>query len=194
VSGPPDDLAPLDRALDAVRFAPRASLGPEIEGRARRGESPRVRGRPSRRRMLVIGLVAAGVGAVALAIPALTARTEVTVDRCCWDLDGGGEADDGVRVVARRDADVRRLWIYEDADHSGGLTSADVVRLERGATPALAVAGVPGLVARERCCLDFDGGGPADDGLLVIGAPPDRVVMAAIFERTTRPATRLPLR
>jgi hypothetical protein len=70
-----------------------------------------------------------------------------------------------------------------------------VVRLERGAAPALTAAGVPGLVTRERCCLDFDGGGPADDGLLVIGAPPDRIVMAAIFERGLGPAgTRLPLR
>jgi hypothetical protein len=40
-----------------------------------------------------------------------------------------------------------------------------------------------GLVTFEHCCLDFDGGGPADDGLLVIGVPPDRVVMAAIYER-----------
>jgi hypothetical protein len=40
-----------------------------------------------------------------------------------------------------------------------------------------------GLVTIEHCCLDFDGGGPADDGLVVIGVPPDRVVMAAIYER-----------
>ena len=58
--------------------------------------------------------------------------------------------------------------------------------------PALAEGGLTGLVTLERCCLDFDGGGPADDGLLVIGVPPDRVVMAAIFER--RGHTRLPLR
>ncbi|MBA3259286.1 MAG: hypothetical protein H0T68_07475, partial [Gemmatimonadales bacterium] len=44
--------------------------------------------------------------------------------------------------------------------------------------------GPPGqdLVTIERCCLDFDGGGPDDDGLLVIGVPPDRIVMAAIYE------------
>lgn len=144
--------------------------------------------------MLGAGAVAAGLAAAALAMPGLTTKAEITVDRCCWDLDGGGEADDGVRVVARRDADVRRLWIYEDVDQSGGLTRADVVRFERGAAPALAAAGVPGLVTREQCCLDFDGGGPADDGLLVIGAPPDRVVMAAIFERPAGTATRLPLR
>jgi hypothetical protein len=38
-------------------------------------------------------------------------------------------------------------------------------------------------VTTQHCCLDFDGGGPADDGLLVIGVPPDRVMMAAIYER-----------
>jgi hypothetical protein len=144
--------------------------------------------------MFAAGALAAGLGAVALAGPTLTRHPEVTVDRCCWDLDGGGQADDGVRVVARRDAEVRRLWVYEDADHSGGLTGADVVRLERGAAPALTASGVPGLVTRERCCLDFDGGGPADDGVLVIGAPPDRIVMAAIFERPAHGAARLPLR
>ena len=38
VSELPDDLRDLDRALRAVRFEPRASLGPEIVGRAVRGE------------------------------------------------------------------------------------------------------------------------------------------------------------
>ena len=54
-------------------------------------------------------------------------------------------------------------------------------------------ASAAGLVTIEHCCLDFDGGGPADDGLLVIGVPPDRVVMAAIYERTagSRPPRRL---
>ncbi len=44
-------------------------------------------------------------------------------------------------------------------------------------------ASAAGLVTIEHCCVDFDGGGPADDGLVVIGVPPDRVVMAAIYER-----------
>jgi hypothetical protein len=53
-------------------------------------------------------------------------------------------------------------------------------------------------VTREHCCVDFDGGGPADDGVLIIGVPPDRVLMAAIYERE-RPAplgapVRFPLR
>jgi hypothetical protein len=39
-----------------------------------------------------------------------------------------------------------------------------------------------GAVAIEHCCIDFDGGGPNDDGLLVVGVPPDRVLMAAIYE------------
>ena len=58
-------------------------------------------------------------------------------------------------------------------------------------------AAAPGLVTIERCCLDFDGGGPSDDGLLVIGVPPDRVVMAAIYERpagTAAGAAAAPLR
>ena len=39
-----------------------------------------------------------------------------------------------------------------------------------------------GLVTTRHCCIDLDGGGPSDDALLVIGVPPDRVVMAAIYE------------
>jgi hypothetical protein len=65
------------------------------------------------------------------------------------------------------------------------------VRLDRGGTPAMQEASAAGLVTIEHCCLDFDGGGPADDGLLILGVPPDRVVMAAIYERTAgdeRPA------
>jgi hypothetical protein len=146
---------------------------------------------------VLAGAVAAGVAAAALALPTLRPTRDVTVDRCCFDLDGGGAADDGVRIVAHRDADVRRLWVYEDADHSGGFTPADVIRLDRGPTVALTTAGLVGLVTLERCCLDFDGGGPSDDGLLVIGVPPDRVVMAAIYERGARShdaPVRAPLR
>jgi hypothetical protein len=193
VSDLPDDLRDLDRRLAAVRFEPRGSLGAELAGRARRGEPPQ-NGAPLRVRRLLMAttVLAAGLAAVALGLPALGRRPEVTVDRCCYDLDGGGAADDGVRIVARPDADVRHLTVYEDADGSGGLTPADVVRLERGGQPALAEAGVEGLTTVERCCLDFDGGGREDDGLLVLGVPPDRVVMAAIFEHVA--ARRLPLR
>jgi hypothetical protein len=113
----------------------------------------------------------------------LRAPASVAVDRCCYDLDGGGDTDDGVVVFAERDAKVHQLRIYEDLDRSGGFTAGDLVRLDRGGSPAMHEAAVAGLVTIEHCCLDFDGGGPADDGLLVIGVPPDRVVMAAIYER-----------
>jgi len=82
------------------------------------------------------------------------------VDRCCYDLDGG-----------------------EDRDRSRGFSPGDVVRLDRGAEPTMHDGAAAGLVTTEHCCLDFDGGGPADDALLVIGVPPGRVLMAAIYER-----------
>ena len=196
MSEPPEDLRELDRALRAVRFEPRVSLGPEIAGRAERGEAPRAAPRGRRHVLTAVAALAAGLCAVALGLPALRHGTPVTIDRCCFDLDGGGTADDGIRVVARRDAAVERLWIYEDLDRSGGLTAADIVRLDRGGAPTLTETGTPGLVTHEHCCVDFDGGGPADDGVLVIGVPPDRVLMAAIYERETptgAPA-RFPLR
>ena len=52
----------------------------------------------------------------------------------------------------------------------------------RFAAPAMHAAPDRGLVTIERCCLDFDGGGSDDDALLVLGVPPDRVAMAAIYE------------
>jgi hypothetical protein len=123
----------------------------------------------------------------------------VTVDRCCYDLDGGGESDDGVVVRAERDAKVHQLRIYEDRDGSASFTAGDVVRLERRGSPAMHEVAATGLVTIEHCCLDFDGGGPADDGLVVLGVPPDRLVMAAIYERpggSNRPpgAAGFPLR
>jgi hypothetical protein len=188
----PDGIDDLDRRLRAIRFEPRASLGGEIAGRARRGESPLPPARPPSRRLIGAGVLAAGIALAMLLLPAVLRRPDVTVDRCCYDLDGGGTADDGVHIVARRDADVRQLLVYEDTDGSHTLSRADIVRLERGRTPALAAAGIHGLTTLERCCLDFDGGGRDDDGLLLLGVPPERVVMAAIFERTAE--HRLPLR
>ena len=178
----PPELEALDRKLSEVAFRPRASLGPEILGRLRSGEQSAGRGggRPGSRRLVAIAaaLVVATAGALALRTPGT-----VLVDRCCYDLDGGGDADDGVVVLAERDAKVHQLRIYEDLDGSGGFTPGDLVRLDRGDSPAMHQAATDGLVTIEHCCLDFDGGGPADDGLVVIGVPPDRVVMAAIYER-----------
>jgi hypothetical protein len=180
--GMPPELEEMHRALRGVSFRPRASLGPEVLGRLRRGE--RSKGAvPPRRRRPALAAVAAALMLVAGAALALRAPGSVVVDRCCYDLDGGGEADDGVVVFAERDAKVHQLRIYEDLDGSGSFTAGDLVRLDRGGSPAMHGASAAGLVTFEHCCLDFDGGGPADDGLLVIGVPPDRVVMAAIYER-----------
>jgi hypothetical protein len=178
----PPELREVDRALRGVAFEPRASLGPEIVGRVRRGERQAT---ARRRRPMLAALAALAAGLVAAAAVGLAIRepAPVTVDRCCYDLDGGGDADDGVLVLAQRDARIQRLRIYEDLDRSGAFSAGDVVRLERGASPAMHRAASQGLVTIEHCCLDFDGGGPADDGLVVIGIPPDRVVMAAIYER-----------
>jgi hypothetical protein len=176
------ELQELDRRLRGIAFAPRASLGPEILGRLRSGERPGSRASPLRRRPALAAIAATLVAVTGVAL-ALRAPPSVTVDRCCYDLDGGGDADDGVVVLAERDARVHQLRIYEDLDRSGAFSEGDLVRLDRGASPAMHRAATGGLVTIERCCLDFDGGGPADDGLVVIGVPPDRVVMAAIYER-----------
>ena len=181
----PEDLRDLDRKLRSVRFGSRASFGPELLGRLRRGDQPSGRGRSDFRRYLATAAVAVLTAGGALALANLGTRAHadaVTVDRCCYDLDGGGDADDGVLVLAERDDRVHRLRVYEDLDGSRSFTPADLVRLDRGAKPAVHGLAGEGIVTIEQCCLDFDGGGPDDDGLLVMGVPPDRVLMAAIYE------------
>jgi hypothetical protein len=180
MSGP--EVRELDRRLRDIAFAPRASLGPEILGRLRRGERPGAAA-PGRRPLRGLAAIAAALVVAASGALALRSPASVTVDRCCYDFDGGGEADDGVVVLAEPDARVHQLRIYEDLDRSRTFTQGDLIRLDRGDSPAMHRAATEGLVTIEHCCLDFDGGGPADDGLVVIGVPPDRVVMAAIYER-----------
>jgi hypothetical protein len=85
-------------------------------------------------------------------------------------------------VVAERDARVHRLRVYEDRDHSHHSSAGDLIRLDRGGSIAMGTDAGERLVTTRHCCLDLDGGGPSDDALLVIGVPPDRVVMAAIYE------------
>ena len=179
----PPELEALDRALEAIRFEPRPSLGAELLGRVRHGETP-APAPAQRRRVLPWSALAGAVGLLVAGAALVTHRASaVTVDRCCYDLDGGGAADDGVRIVAQRDALVHRLQVYEDRDGSRGLTAGDLVRLDRGSAPAMRTDITERLVTTRHCCVDLDGGGPEDDALLVIGVPPDRVVMAAIYER-----------
>ena len=178
----PPELAEMDRELRGIRFHPRASLAPEVLGRLRRGEWSKG-AVPPRRRRPALAVLAATVVLAAGTVFALRGSSRVVVDRCCYDLDGGGETDDGVVVLAEPDAKVHQLRVYEDLDGSASFTPGDLVRLDRGGSPAMQEVSAAGLVTIEHCCLDFDGGGPADDGLLILGVPPDRVVMAAIYER-----------
>jgi hypothetical protein len=181
----PDELRQLHEKLGAIRFRSAGSLEPELLGRLRRGDQPQTAEFISWRRYAATAaatLLTAGAALVFAGFIPMPGRAVVTVDRCCYDLDGGGPADDGVLVLAQRDSKVHRLRVYEDGDGSRSFTPGDLVRLDRGEKPAILSAGGEGVVTTERCCLDFDGGGPDDDGLLVIGVPPNRVLMAAIYE------------
>ncbi|HEU5171346.1 MAG TPA: hypothetical protein VFU46_12450 [Gemmatimonadales bacterium] len=186
----PEEVAELDRALAGIRFRPRASLGAETVGRVRQGGRLKGAVRPRRRRPIAFA-AAAAAAAVALVVWAGWSRRVVTVDRCCYDFDGGGVRDDGVLVTARPDERVRRLTLYEDNDNSGDYSSGDLLRFTRGDAPMLLGTAPADLVTIHHCCADFDGGGPADDGLLVVGVPPDRVMMVALYEESRgRPRPR----
>jgi len=196
-SGGPEltpELRAVEARLRAARFAPRASLGAEIAARLRRGESGRPDAEPGRPRGRV-GRVAAALGAGALAaalagavvagggLAGIRLRSPTTaIDRCCYDLDGGGPADDGVLIEVRPGERVRRLRVYEDRDRSGGWSRGDLVRFARGPEPVLRGGLDAAPLAVHRCCDDYDGGGLPDDGLLVMRAGVDRVVLAAIYD------------
>jgi hypothetical protein len=195
MSQPGDDLNELDRQLQAIRFEPRASLGAEIAGRARREEPrPPTRANAVRRILAIAGVVT--VTAVGSILWRVTAGTHgvSAVDRCCQDLDGGGAADDGLLVVARRGSEVRRLAIYEDRDGTRSFTPGDALRFDRRGRPTIAMPLLAGERTMEFCCVDYDGGGRSDDALMVVGLPPDRITMAAIYEREGPPGVPMPLR
>lgn len=198
----PEELRALDAALRGVRFEPRASLGPELAGRARQEAGQSSGGRPGHgpprsfvRRLAGRRWPLAAAALVALVVGGAAVRwvtTDATIDRCCFDLDGGGEDDDGVILTVRRGEVVRRLALYEDRDGSRSMSDGDPIRFTRGAAPTLAGPLPAGLVTTRVCCTDYDGGGPGDDGLLVVGLPPDRVVMVALYEqRPGAPPARL---
>jgi hypothetical protein len=178
---PPKDVQDVDRLLRQVRFQPRSSLEPELRRRLAAGEPPQLKSTPSMLRRLGPATLALGA-AVALILLFLGPERQVVIDRCCYDLDGGGPADDGALVIAERNGRVHRLSVYEDRDASGTLTPADTVRLERTSAPRHEELFPAGRTRIRHCCQDFDGGGPPDDELLVIATPPDQVHTAAIYE------------
>lgn len=191
----PEDLRELDRLLQRLRFQPRASLGAEIAGRVARGDLPTPRGPRFSRSQRMGGL--GGLLLLALAASWLIVvqpLSRLRVDRCCQDLDGGGDADDGVLVISRKGSDVKFLTVYEDLDHSSSYSTGDRVRYTREAGPVLNGPIHPNARTVELCCLDYDGGGPADDALMIVNLPPDRITMAAIIERGAQQRQPAPLR
>lgn len=190
------DLMALDLLLRSVRFRPRASLGAEVLGRWHRGERLHD-SRPDRpRRLLRVAAITTllPLGFWAFWLVALRPVRALTVDTCCQDLDGGGLPDDGLLVVSELGTRVKRLAIYEDRDGSGTLTFGDAIRFERVGPPALQAPLAPGSRTTEFCCLDYDGGGPSDDALVVVGNPPDQVSLAGIYERFSSPGRPVPIR
>lgn len=175
----PDHLKKLERLLRLARFNPRASFQAELLGRVRRGEKPA----GSRRASFSPGRMAAVLAGLAAVFGFILLQpgSQITVDRCCFDLDGGGTADDGARISGLQRGPFH-ISVYEDRDGSGDLTAPDIVRFERTGTPELALLASPGIARIQHCCQDFDGEGPADDGIFVLVTPPDRVHTAAIYQ------------
>jgi len=181
--------ADTERLLAGLRFEPRASLGPEIAGRVRRGDVAKGGLRPRRP---PVGRWLAAAAVLGVALPAgvifhrLLAGPVVRVDQCCRDLDGGADANDGYLVHARGRR-IERLVLYEDLDGDRRYSTPDRILLARGPSPSIVDDSVAGSV--RICCVDLDGEGPADDGLLVLNSTGERVVLAGIFEQDVRAPT-----
>jgi hypothetical protein len=176
----PPDLDALDRRLRAVQFEPRASLGAELEGRARRGERAQGDGR-ARSIAARSALVLAGIAAVAALVVSVTPRPRA-VDRCCQDIVGRPTANDGMVLSLDPRGRVLSLVLYEDLDGSKSRTAADRVLFERGPDIELAVpAHEDGHSTHVQCCADLDGEGVADDGVMVMGHLPGEIHFAAVI-------------
>ncbi|HEY7027852.1 MAG TPA: hypothetical protein VH438_09620 [Gemmatimonadales bacterium] len=178
------DPRDLDALLGRIQFRPRASLEGEVAGRWARGDRPTPNPTPVRSRLVWLGVMLLLLGAVLYLMQSQLGLARVrTVDRCCEDFDGGGDRDDGMLVVSRRGSDVQRLAIYEDLDGSRSYTAGDALRFDRTGRPSLQQPFTAGMRTFELCCRDYDGGGPADDAVVIMALPPDRIAMAAIYER-----------
>jgi len=164
--------------LRLARFRPRASFGAELMGRVRRGESP---AGPVRSRIRGRVLIAAAALLVLTGIH-FSKQDPERLDRCCYDLDGGGVADDGVLIVSTRGGRTQGISVYEDVDGSLSFTPGDPLRFEREGSAAAEQEFPEGYRIIRQCCQDFDGGGPADDAIFVVAVPPDQVHAAAIYE------------
>lgn len=108
------------------------------------------------------------------------------MDECCRNLDGGTDVNDGY-VLHARGRRIERLTLYEDLDGDRRFSGADRILLSRGPNPSIVDDSVAGSI--RVCCVDLDGEGPADDGLLVLNGAGERVVLAGIFEQGARVAT-----
>ena len=178
------DPSDLDALLGRIQFRPRASLEGEVAGRWARGDRPTPNPTPVTSKLVWLGLMLLLLGAVLYLVQSEFGLAQVrTVDRCCEDFDGGGDRDDGMLVVSRRGSEVQRLAIYEDLDGSRSYTAGDALRFDRSGRPTLQQPFTAGIRTFEVCCRDYDGGGPADDAVVIMALPPDRIAMAAIYER-----------
>ena len=178
------DPSDLDALLGRIQFRPRASLEGEVAGRWARGDRPTPNPTPVTSKLVWLGLMLLLLGAVLYLVQSEFGLAQVrTVDRCCEDFDGGGDRDDGMLVVSRRGSEVQRLAIYEDLDGSRSFTAGDALRFDRSGRPTLQQPFTADMRTFEVCCRDYDGGGPADDAVVIMALPPDRIAMAAIYER-----------
>lgn len=178
------DPRDLDALLGQIQFRPRASLEGEVAGRWARGDRPTPGPRPVGTKLVWLGVMLLLLGAVLYLVQSEFGLAQVrTVDRCCEDFDGGGNRDDGMLVVSRSGSQVQRLAIYEDRDGSRSYTAGDALRFDRTGRPSVQQPFTAGMRTFELCCRDYDGGGPADDAVVIMALPPDRIAMAAIYER-----------
>ena len=185
----PDFLSELDRRLRDVRFEPRASLGPELVGRAGRGERPSGPLDPWRLFAVRAALMVVAAVAVALLVQGPPRRAHY-VDVCCHDLDGGADSSDGLVLSIDARGRVDGLLLYEDLDHSRNRSEGDVVRFVRASDlePGAPVQ-AEGHRTVLQCCEDLDGEGLPDDAVMVVGRLPDQVHFAAIIQNDGRRRT-----
>jgi predicted anti-sigma-YlaC factor YlaD len=143
---------------DAAGLLARLALPTDTEAGWRRVRPPR-RGHWPLRGAWAAGALVLGV-VLGTALPrAFVGRAPSggpVKDVCCWDLDGGPRADDGVVTVSTEGEAVACVILYDDVDGSRSFSRGDVVRFATAsgmcpdpgavrATPSAGAMHVPSL-------------------------------------------------
>lgn len=193
--GLPPELRGVDRELRGIRFDPRPGLEDEVLAGLRSGRREDAIHGPGARRSARLGragravAVLAVVAAVGLLVRAAGGGGEGGAPGSTATQDDAAPAGESFAIRWGSDARVLALGARATPARGPEQQGLRCGRVEnrlgcRGTAPGpthFAAARGP-AVLRDFCCLDYDGGGPEDDGVRVVAGQGEAVVSFWIYE------------